>query len=87
MNIYYVSRTNCKICWDEFDSFVCIAEDENSARKTAPCSASFDEYGSDDWENDWNRSWTSDIESLDVVLLGVSHETEPRVVCASFNAG
>lgn len=83
MNIYKVSRTD-KIGYEEFDSFVTVAKDAESARNTHPRGAN------KNWDADWN-GWvpSSKKSSLDVVHIGTSNECyhKGEIILASFNAG
>lgn len=77
MNIYKVSRTDSWAHgYDEYDSFVCAAESEQTARDFVP--------GND------RHAWVleDNISSLDVVLLGTAIDNfESGIILASFNAG
>ena len=77
-NIYLVSRTD-SIDWDEFDSMVVVAENEEEAIKGDP-SEHFHGIG---------EGWGAVLGSrLKVVLLGeAADHLVPGVYCASFNAG
>ena len=67
MNIYHIVFTGND--YDEYDSFVVVAEDDKSALELIENSIP---YG----------------ESVDkITCIGISFETEPRVVIGSFNAG
>ena len=89
MNLYLVSRTD-KIDYDEYDSFVCAAENEEQARKMLP----FDEelVREETEENIRNLifwEWTNDLNKIKVEYIGKADEkyTKPTVILASFNAG
>lgn len=80
MKIYLVSR-NDRIDYDQYDSFVCVAEDENAARNMSPDSC--------EWNENWNVWIARDrVGELTVKYVGEAEFGEdPYVVCASFNAG
>lgn len=67
MKIYHICFTGCD--YDEYDSFVVIAKDEEQAIEQIKDSIPYGEF----------------VES--VLCVGVTDETEPRIVLGSFNAG
>ena len=77
-NIYLVTRKNDDADWDEYDSFVVIARDEDEARNTHPSGDNSD-------FNEPNRTW------VDPSLVGVRYvgETDKdfEIILANFNAG
>ena len=81
MNMYLVKRQD--LCsYDEYDSFVVIAENETEARNTHPSP----------YRESWNgkaKMYDSWVNADDVIVekIGYSDETKTRVVCASFNSG
>ena len=85
MNLYLVYRQD-DCGYDEYDSFVCTAEDESVARLTHP---SGDAYV---WDRNWLFGHCSDNTwpapgKLKVTELGTAAEGVSGVLCASFNAG
>lgn len=80
MFIYLVERVG-EIGYDEYDSFVCIAVDENTAQNMYP----------DGDDNHWGYySWISkdDIAELTVTCIGTAHtDQQQAIILASFNAG
>lgn len=83
MNIYLVTRTNDH-SWDEYDSFICVANTPEEARNLHP-----DGYSEGDWWNDdYNYSWVPPA-STEAKLLGKADPeyTKPKVILASYNAG
>lgn len=80
MKVFLVSRRD-EHDYDQYDSFVCVAADEDAARNTTP-----DGY-------DWGQQWGSWIHQSDVGRLKVEEiafnpiDSTPRVILASFNAG
>lgn len=93
MNFYLVERTD-KWSYDDYDSFVCVAENEEQAKWLTP-----DDYcvwgddgklyfqyadGSREKEPASFSGWVKDTKDLKVTLL---NPTEPKVILASFNAG
>lgn len=84
MNIYFVERTDT-VDYDQFDSFVCYAENEIKAKEMFPKNnKSFCDY------NDFYSCWIefSKIDTLKVTLIGAHNGvTEPAVILSSFNAG
>ena len=87
MNVYFVERED-RFDYDSYDSFVCICEDDQTAKFMHP---------RDGWDlreertsYEYSHPWVSpsDIERLvTVTFIGSSSETESRIVCSSFNAG
>lgn len=87
-NVYVVSRTD-GVGYDEYDSFVVVASDEEEARNTHPSnnSDSYIEHWGSPWDEKY-RSWISksEIHTLDVEHIGTS--IQPcGVILSSFNAG
>jgi hypothetical protein len=90
MNIYKVSRTD-EVGWDEYDSFVCVAETAAAAKKVHP----FDEYNNTEWPPETysdgyrrNHGWVKReaIETLQVEYVGTG-DGPARIVLSSFCAG
>lgn len=73
MNIYLVKRTDGRLIYDAYDSFVCAAENENQARNMDPS-----KWGWGDWIPDRASLSVTKIEAIDFI---------PSVILASFNAG
>ena len=97
MKLFKVMRID-QIGWDEFDSFVCVANSELNARRMHPRGNKC--YVWDDINNAWHsvifgkneleyHSWTCNIDRLNVELIGNPSNTHEKefVVLASFNAG
>lgn len=74
MNIYLVERTD-SVGYDEYDSFVVVAETEEEALNTTPS-----DYVTLD-------SWVGSIQDLKVTLVGRFIGNVRGVILASFNAG
>ena len=103
MRIFKVTRAeDDRIEYDEFDSFVCAAPESAAARRLHPRGRYVWNEDTRGWhwvDRDTDvpeesrceyHSWTCDIDSLEVELIG----TSPRpgyhgavVILASFNAG
>jgi hypothetical protein len=84
MNIYLVDR-NSSCGYDEWDSFVCVAESEDAARHTHPdsCNRAVAWDGIEFKYGGWVNA-----SQVKVTLLGQADPTIPAgVVCSSFNAG
>lgn len=80
MNLYLVKLPGSH-SYDEYDSFVCCAENENLARRIHPDN---DESAWDDYT--WVKQ--SETDKLKVTYLGVAEKgIQKGVICASFNAG
>lgn len=75
--IFLIERTDNGTTWDTYDSFVCIAENEESAKMTHP-----NTYNPVFGEHSWVRS----VNDVSAKFLGFT-ELPPQIVCASFNAG
>lgn len=97
MNIYKVERTD-QWGYDDYDSFVCYAHNEEEARWMAPdpeyhmwkdgvyCYS----YREQEPVNSKYTSWTLDPKTLKVTLCGFTDMPEgskPDVILASYNAG
>ena len=99
MNIYKVEQDS-NAGYDTYDSFICVAENEQEARETHPSEfvthskngkwygtysyGNKDEYEMD--SGDWVRC--NQINKLSVTLIGVANENQPKgIVLSSFNAG
>lgn len=84
MNIYLVS-TVAKIDYDEYDSFVIVANSEEEARATHPGNYCEEVQSEDTDEYDL---WTP-FKDIRVELVGIANETydTKEVICSSFNAG
>jgi hypothetical protein len=84
MNIYLIKRTD-KYSYDDYDSFVVIAETAIDACNTSPAPP----FASDVlWKNP-NDSWVTSMDKLSCHYLGKadSRFITKEVVCVSFNAG
>lgn len=71
-NIYLVSR-NDEVGYDQFDSFVVVANNHDEAKNMQP----------------GNYGWSCSNRNLSVKLIGVANEEMKlgEIICASFNAG
>ena len=81
MNIYKVERTDM-VDYDEFDSFVCFAENAKAARNMPPQKI-------DHYSKAWGETWIKkeDVNTLKVTLIGNGKAKRERVILNSFNAG
>jgi hypothetical protein len=80
MNIYLVERTD-RYSYDEYDSFIVVAKNEECATDIDPSGEKFS-------ENDRCSSWVNNKNNLKVTLLGrAAAKIATGVVLASFNAG
>ena len=86
MRLYLISRTD-DIDYDEYDSFVVVAESEKSALEWHPNGQKIN-YSLDEEhiEYDYCHSWTSK-ENLKIECIGESNSQEEKVIISSFNAG
>jgi len=88
MKIFLVQRTD-DIDYDEFDSVIVVAEDEQQARETHPRGVEWD--SEDECWAHGNSGWTYDISSLEVEFLGSYlgqvGPDRPGPIMGSFNAG
>ena len=83
MNIYLCSQ-NENSGYDTYDSFICAAKDEESARNILPDS---DYPNGNEWGEEW-ANWCSSPAHVDVELIGVAGDgVKHGVILASFNAG
>mgnify|MGYP000724822482 CR=1 FL=1 len=86
LQIYLLTST--ALGYDTFDSCVVIATDEDAARQMHP--ADFDAPpGLDAWADEHTHGqWASCPADVRVRLIGAAEpDSEPGVVCVSFNAG
>jgi hypothetical protein len=87
LNLYLVDRINRPIA-NGYDAFVVAAESEAIARQTHPGGSLRWIPEAQQWDDYDHRAWTTDLESLEVVLVGVAGiGVLPGVVLSSFNAG
>lgn len=84
MNLYLVTQIE-NTGYDTFDSFVCTAPDEETARNTSP------HGGPMNWDINlrWGSDWCRAAQYVTVKIIGITldDDTEQHVICASFNAG
>ncbi len=98
-NIYHVLRPG-PIDWDEYVEFIVVASSEQDARQTHPFRTGWvwreGWYHSDPEDPHVDvsleiefHSWTRDVESLEVTLVGMADPALPegKVLCANFKAG
>ena len=102
LQIFKVVRED-SIDYDEYSGFICVAANELEARQMHPRPTSYIKWSNDnscwmvrygvmEWEREDYHSWTNDIDSLTVTLVGESlpgpDGTQERgVLLASFHAG
>jgi len=78
VKLWLIERTD-SWSWDDYDSAVVAAADEQAARETTPCEHRW---------GDKSSSWCISPEMVRVKLLGTAASgTEPGVILTSFNAG
>lgn len=88
-NIYKLERTD-DIGYDEFDSFLVVSRDEQTARFTHPYKNTFWHDDHKKWERDsYCDYYWADPNSIKITLIGKTIKAQPEgtVLCASFNAG
>ena len=86
MNIYLVRRTD-DWGYDQYDSFVCVAESEEQAKLLNP---HYDPYFEDEMFYNFNERcwcWVNSPDLLEAIKIGVSDEDKVKVILASYNAG
>lgn len=93
MNIYKVERTD-KWSYDNYDAFVCVAQNEEQARWMMPNphyevrrddGKVYFKYGDGSYELVEDLcSWPLDVKDIKVTEI---NPTDPGVILASFNAG
>ena len=83
MKIFLVKR-NDQVCYDEFDSFVCVAETITDALRMIPLSNEKSIVNTGYHGPTWPET-----DNLDAELLGEAGIwfREPQIICSSFNAG
>lgn len=87
--LYLVKRTD-RIGYDEYDSFVVCAENEDEARRVSPDGEIFFKEGLPDaYRSYFKWVWTDAIETLDVTCIGIASTSlkKRQVICSSYNAG
>lgn len=91
MNIYFVERTD-EIGYDEFDSFVCVAHNEEEASRIHPSYQNNDFYKNlilpIGVHNFHFPCWAKSNLTLKITFIGKANNkyNKPEVICASFNA-
>ena len=89
MHIYLVKRSD-DWSYDDYDSFVCIAESEHAAQLFHP-SGDY-RWTGEHWESPsgykpfGGGGWTAPSNTT-VELIGTTDSNERRIILASFNAG
>ena len=79
--LYLLRRTDA-IGYDEYDSCVVCAIDENDAKTIAPDGSVFVEH------NRVRMPWAATYSEIECVEIGTANENQERgVITASFNAG
>ncbi len=92
MNIYKCSQ-KVNNDWDTYDSFVCVAENEDEARKIFPSGEDQSHKGMHWYEADLDDMWLyrtwCQLKDVQVEYIGVADPgfKNGDVICASFNAG
>lgn len=83
MKLYLISRTDgCD--YDEYDSFVVAAENEESALKWCPEGKKLEEYDNV-YRFGWG-DWKPNRESLKIECIGEAYSLEEKVIHSSFIA-
>ncbi len=82
MNIYLVERMD-GVDYDEYDSFVCYAENSITAKKVIPYCGDEKWRGSSSWVPEDKKT------SLKITRLGKAGNeiTEEKIILSSYNAG
>jgi hypothetical protein len=88
MNLYLIKRANLEaVGYNEYDSAVVVANDEQEARETHPAyDTEFPNDHAQHWSSLWS-GWELSPDTVKVTHLGTADNGPRRVVCASFNAG
>ena len=76
MNLYLVEQDE-NTGYDTYDSFVCSARTEESARQQNPCLIEWGDWG----------SWASSPDKVIVTEIGKTNIDEEKIIISSFNAG
>lgn len=86
MKLYLITRTD-GVDYEEFDSFVVAAENEESALSYHPNGQKLkDCLSEEDIEWGYYEGWISK-ENLKIECIGESYSKEEKVIISSFNAG
>lgn len=86
MKLYLISRTD-KWGYDDYDSFLVAAENEESALSYHPNGQKLKDYLSkEDIAWGYYGGWTTK-ENLKIECIGESYSKEEKVIISSFNAG
>lgn len=92
MKIYKVTRTDLW-SYDDFDSFVCVAPDMETAKRLIPAHGYQERIETHTWaekdKGEYFHAWTADKNAVKVELLGIADATfdKTKILLASFNAG
>jgi len=95
MKLFRVSTEDWS--YDCHDSFICVAEDEESARKMMPDPNYYERRedgiyfkyfdGSSERCSEGFRPWPEDLDKIEVEEIDISSFKAPAVLLASYNAG
>lgn len=84
MNIYLVSRTD-DWSYEDYVSFVCIANGAEEAQQLHPDGGSLTHYPTNIERGEYG-CWPRDIKLIDVKLIGVANNDQQKgIVLSSFN--
>lgn len=90
MNIYLISQDQ-NTDYDTYNNAVVVANNEDEAQhfNIDACEIITDDEWKKDYSNKPWMSWCSSPEHVFVEYIGeyIGEETEPYIVCSSFNAG
>ena len=86
MYIFLVQRTD-KVGYDEYDSFICVANSESQARLMNPNYNEIENNLYFNFDYPYISDWVKNPNSLVVTKIGKADSNQPRVILSSYNAG
>ncbi len=88
MNIYLVERKDCTD-YDQYDSFVIIAENAEIAKNTNPEGKLYNiNENKDNYYDRWERTWCRNPNETKITLLGIADKNiKSGIIHKSFRAG
>lgn len=93
MFLFLVKRTG-SVGYDQYDSFVIVAESEKDAQRTHPSDSKYKwcddtkQWLTPEGEKCYSSSWVGRLEDVKATKLGKADKgIKPGFICRSYNAG